>query len=131
MSSPPSKARKRKPWTSLTARFAAGWTWTKATTSKLYHKSVEECIETLKGAPQEKPKIILRRDCYAIAAKCSIHVLPTLTVIVLAYINIRGLFIGRDLQGRTEEWAQDLDRLCLQVVAKLFVSGMPEVARQD
>lgn len=78
-------------------------------------------MEMLHGESIEKPKVVLSRDWSAICSKCSIHILPVLATTVLAYLNIRGYFIGSSLQGLTGDVAQDIDRLCLQVTAKLFV----------
>lgn len=41
--------------------------------------------------------------------------------VTLAYLNLAGSFIGTSLEGLISSTAQDMDRLALQVAAKLVV----------
>lgn len=52
---------------------------------------------------------------------CSVHIVPIIATIVITYLNLAGFFIGENLAGSTEAFAQNMDRLSLQVTAKIFV----------
>lgn len=69
----------------------------------------------------ETKKAVAHNDSTHLLFKCAVHVIPVATSVVIATINLRGLFIGYILDGLTTAGAQSVDRLCIQVAAKLFV----------
>ena len=80
------------------------------------------CIEYFfKGATAESEKTVVSASWFAALGKCLIHVPPMAATIALTYFNLAGYFIGSNLEGLTPPSAQAIDRLCLQVTAKLIV----------
>ncbi|KAF2204498.1 hypothetical protein GQ43DRAFT_162480 [Delitschia confertaspora ATCC 74209] len=51
---------------------------------------------------------------------CWGHFLPIAAIITLSYLNFSGFFVGAHLQGLYNDTAQAVDRLSLQVTAKLL-----------
>lgn len=78
-------------------------------------------LQIMHGSQTENEKIVLRKTLWPALAKCSVHTLPVVGTITLSYFNLHGYYIGTDFKGKTYAAAQELDRLCLQVTAKLLV----------
>ncbi|KAK3661685.1 hypothetical protein LTR56_000174 [Elasticomyces elasticus] len=76
--------------------------------------------EAIHGSPKEEPKEIVTRDWTNVCLKLLIHLTPVCATVTLACLNLKGYFIGSQLQGPNTAAAQGLDRLVLQVTAKLF-----------
>lgn len=122
MSKPVAAAKPQKTPSAGKARLARVWVRTRATAGKVASKVVTQWTELLHGAPAEKRRVVVTSNWRAIVSKSAIHILPVLATIVLAYLNVRGYFIGVNMQGLASPAAQDLNRLCLQVTAKIVVS---------
>lgn len=104
-------------------RYSKLWAAATATWSQSLSKVSSSWREKVHGAGSDAPRVIVRADWRATLGKCSIHVVPVLATCALAFLNIKSYFIGANLHGFTGDVAQDIDRLCLQVTAKLFVSA--------
>ncbi|KAK5743260.1 hypothetical protein LTR17_002737 [Elasticomyces elasticus] len=78
------------------------------------------CEQFIHGAPKEEPKEIVTRDWTNVCLKLLIHLTPVCATVTLAFLNLKGYFIGSQLQGPNTAVAQGMDRLALQVTAKLF-----------
>ena len=65
----------------------------------------------------EEKKIVISRSWRLAAARCTIHVLPTLVSIAIIYINVRGVFIGVDFNSRIR--SESINVAFLQIAAKL------------
>lgn len=104
-------------------------------------RSICETIRRLvHGAEQEEERVVVRSielttpwcgsirvakvlaTAFAVLRHCSVHIIPIFATITISYLNLVGFFIGENLNGSPTVIAQDIDRLSLQVVAKLFVS---------
>ncbi|KAF2102893.1 hypothetical protein NA57DRAFT_52438 [Rhizodiscina lignyota] len=99
---------------------------TREGTRQLVHGTVEEeprvVMKTVeRTTPSHRivhPVRVLARTMLVLQ-HCSIHIIPIFATITLAYLNLAGFFIGENLAGSTAGIAQNMDRLSLQVVAKL------------
>jgi hypothetical protein len=89
------------------------------TTARRAKSCLKQCI---RGNDQEEKKVVLKSGYRWSLFKCSVHILPICATIIVAYFNLAGYFIGSSLQGLTGDTYQAIDRLCLQVTAKLLVS---------
>lgn len=69
----------------------------------------------------EAPKILINTSRGQALARSAIHLLPALVSIGLMVINIRGFFIGIELQGVGPEHQDSLKLGLLQVAAKTQV----------
>lgn len=61
-------------------------------------------------------------------AKLVVHVLPVFATVTLSYLNLAGFFIGPTLNGIPSASAQSMERLILQVTARLLVSTTQRLA---
>jgi hypothetical protein len=65
---------------------------------------------------------VITRSRWRAARKCLLfHSLPLATTVTLSYFNLKMYFIGATLSGLSTPEAQDIDRLVLQVTAKIVV----------
>ena len=78
-----------------------------------------------RGKVNEEKKVVLKNGFKRPLVRCSVHLLAVSATTTLAYFNLAGYYIGKDLQGLTGGIYQALDTLCLQVTAKLLVSASP------
>ena len=81
-------------------------------------QSIRRIYRTL---PSEKEKVPVKKSWRRALLRCSVHFVPIMATGVLAYLNIKGYFIGGQLTGDISDSAQALYRLGLQVAAKLMV----------
>lgn len=65
----------------------------------------------------EKPKVVLSRSKLDLAKRCTIHVIPIVTTILILVLNIRGVYIGADFTGPIK--SETLNLLLLQIAAKI------------
>jgi hypothetical protein len=73
------------------------------------------------GSEKEEEKVIVRQGVFRALKRCSVHIIPLCATAVLASINLNGYFVGAQYAGFNSSAAQSIDRLCLQVTAKLYV----------
>ncbi|KAL8629490.1 hypothetical protein Q9189_004784 [Teloschistes chrysophthalmus] len=77
-------------------------------------------VHLWRGEVDEKPKIVRRQGFWAATKRCWPHFLTLAATGVLAWLNIAGFFVGSDFQGCATPNCQTLDRLALQVAAKIM-----------
>lgn len=76
-------------------------------------------ISALIGSTKEDPKILVSTSWILALMRCSIHVLPSAVSLALVTIQVRGYFIGSDLEGPGGQ--DELKLGLLQVAAKIQV----------
>ncbi|KAL8691997.1 MAG: hypothetical protein Q9218_002889 [Villophora microphyllina] len=109
----PSRKTFRGKLKACTGRIASAWRKSlKATKSFLKH--------AWRGEVDEKPKIVRRQGILGAIKRCWPHFLTLSATAVLAWLNIAGFFVGNDFQGCATANCQTLDRLGLQVAAKIM-----------
>lgn len=73
----------------------------------------------------KKDAVIVKGGTISVVRRCIIaHTLPICASPTLAGLNLKGFFIGDEYLGYSDSTSQAIDRLSLQVTAKLFVSTM-------
>ncbi len=78
------------------------------------------------GDEVEEPKVIQHKASVLRAIrKCAIHFAPISATTALAGLNLGGYFIGDEYSGLNSGLWQDVDKLALQIAAKLYV-GTPD-----
>lgn len=75
----------------------------------------------------DRPKVLVYKSRSDVLSRSVVHVLPAAVTVALAYINFRGHFIGRELQGPLG--TDDIKMSALQVAAKLQVRSRPPSLR--
>ena len=76
------------------------------------------------GVEAEEPKVIIHKaSILRTVRKCAIHFAPIAATIVLAGLNIGTYFIGNEFVGNDTGYWQNVDRLALQITAKLYVGA--------
>lgn len=73
------------------------------------------------GTKRKEEKVIIKQSPFKALKRCSVHIPPICATAVLASINLRGYFVGIGLTGFSASAAQSIDRLLLQITAKLYV----------
>lgn len=79
-------------------------------------------VNFVTGGDEEKAKIVVHRSIRTALARCWVHVLPLTEIVVLLVLNIRGFYIGTDLEGNHWEYDLTSKMLALRSTAKLLVS---------
>ena len=74
-----------------------------------------------KGEPSEEPKVVATRSKWKATSICLVHIIPVMASIVLVAMNLKGFYIGSQLEGSAIPSLQAIYILCLQVTAKLVV----------
>ncbi|KAL9576638.1 MAG: hypothetical protein Q9212_006935 [Teloschistes hypoglaucus] len=77
-------------------------------------------VHLWRGEVDEKPKVVRRQGFWAATKRCWPHFLTLAATGVLAWLNIAGFFVGNDFQGCATPNCQTLDRLGLQIAAKIM-----------
>lgn len=80
--------------------------------------------QKLSWRKKEGKKITVRTGLSSALWRCKIHVLPIGATIIIAWLNIRGCFVGNLYQGYLGRADQKFYGLLLQITAK-FVVGYP------
>ena len=76
---------------------------------------------TWRGELDEREKPVLRQGLWRSLLRCWAHFVTLIAIVVLAWLNIAGYFVGAQFQGCTTVNCQTLDRLGLQVASKILV----------
>ena len=92
--------------------------------TRFFTNTADAARRMVKGAPLEKPKVLATQSKRRAVSVCLIHTLPILASIVLAAMNLKGYYIGAQLQGSSDRSSQAIYILCLQVTAKLLVCSI-------
>ncbi|KAF2806259.1 uncharacterized protein BDZ99DRAFT_523721 [Mytilinidion resinicola] len=103
------RALAKRFWTAFYAKCKRLFVWLKCFVRTVFH-----------GAEKEAEKPVVSSTWGYALWHCGIHIIPLLATIALAYFNFHGLFIGNVLQSLYNDTAQAIDRLSLQVAAKLL-----------
>jgi hypothetical protein len=109
-------------WKSICGLLLRFWRTICEGTRQLVHGAKEEEQRVvIKTIELTAPRYFLARTM-VVLQHCSVHIIPILATVTLTYLNLAGFFIGENLTGSTAIVAQNMDRLSLQVTAKIFVS---------
>jgi hypothetical protein len=72
-----------------------------------------------RNGKDEPPKVLFKKSLRLTLAHCTIHFIPSAVSIALIVINLRGYFIGSELQGLED--SDEIKEGFLQVAAKVQV----------
>ena len=86
-------------------------------------RGLDSFLQAKKYNNDEPRKAVVTRDLRVALLRSWIHVLPISVFIALAFLNMKGYYIGSTLQGLVDPIWQTFDILLLQICAKLHVSS--------